>query len=64
MPEEVKEKPPLSLWENTIAEIRKEIKSWSLHDPHLTDYAKSLCDKLENSMVAYAKGEDPTYTIE
>ena len=43
----------LGLWEYTICEIRGEIKAQGTSS---LDYAKGLCDKLENSMVAFAKG--------
>lgn len=46
----------LSLWEQTVCEIRSEIKSWDLKGPHVSDYAKELCDKLEHSMCAVAGG--------
>ena len=42
----------LGLWEQTVCEIRSEIKSWGLK----ADYAKELCDKLEHSMCAVAGG--------
>lgn len=37
----------LGLWEQTVCEIRGEIKSWDLIGPHTKQYVKSLCDKLE-----------------
>lgn len=42
----------LALWENAVCEIRAENKACS-------DNARiaNLCDKLESSMVAYAKGD-------
>ena len=46
----------LGLWEQTVCEIRSEIKSWDLKGPHVSDYAKELCDKLEHSMCAIAGG--------
>ena len=46
----------LSLWEQTVCEIRSEIKSWDLKGPHVSDYAKELCDKLEHSMCAATGG--------
>lgn len=46
----------LGLWEQTVCKIRSEIKSWNLKGPHTTDYAKGLCDKLEQSMCALAGG--------
>ena len=46
----------LSLWEQTVCEIRSEIKSWDLKGPHVSNYAKELCDKLEHSMCAVAGG--------
>lgn len=41
----------LALWENAVCEIRAENKASSdnVHIAH-------LCDKLESSMTAYAKG--------
>ena len=44
----------LSLWQQTVCEIRSEIKSWDLKGPHVSDYAKVLCDKLARSMCAVA----------
>lgn len=46
----------LGLWEQTICEIRGEIKSWDLIGPHTEQYATELCDKLEHSMCALAGG--------
>lgn len=46
----------LGLWEQTVCEIRAEIKSWDLIGPHTKQYAKELCDKLEHSMCALAGG--------
>ena len=46
----------LGLWEQTVCEIRGEIKSWDLKGQHVSDYAKELCDKLEHSMCAVAGG--------
>lgn len=46
----------LGLWEQTVCEIRSEIKSWDLIGPHTKQYATSLCDKLEHSMCALAGG--------
>lgn len=46
----------LGLWEQTVCEIRGEIKSWDLIGPHTKQYAKELCDKLEHSMCALASG--------
>ena len=46
----------LGLWEQTVCEIRSEIKSWDLKGPHVSDYAKELCDKLEHSMCNVAGG--------
>ena len=43
----------LSLWEQTVCEIRSEIKAQGT--PALV-YAKELCDKLEHSMCALAGG--------
>lgn len=45
----------LGLWEQTVCEIRSEIKSWDLKN-HMSDYAKDLCDALEQSMCALAGG--------
>ena len=57
MPDELSlPKDILSLWEQTVCEIRGEIKSWDLKGPHVSDYAKELCDKLEHSMCALAGG--------
>ena len=41
----------LALWENAVCEIRAENKACD-NNAHITH----LCDKLESSMVAYAKG--------
>lgn len=46
----------LGLWEQTVCEIRSEIKSWDLIGPYTEQYAISLCDKLEHSMCALAGG--------
>lgn len=46
----------LGLWEQTVCEIRGEIKSWHLIGPHTKQYATELCDKLEHSMCALAGG--------
>ena len=43
----------LGLWEQTVCEIRGEIKAQET--PALV-YAKELCDKLEHSMCALAGG--------
>ena len=43
----------LGLWEQTVCEIRGEIKAQET--PALI-YAKELCDKLEHSMCALAGG--------
>lgn len=43
----------LSLWEQTVCEIRGEIKA---QDTPALAYAKELCDKLEHSMCAVAGG--------
>lgn len=51
----------LGLWENAVIEIRNEIKAQE--SPALV-YAKELCDKLEESMVNYAKGEDDKAVFE
>lgn len=45
----------LGLWEQTVCEIRSEIKAQE--SPALM-FAKELCDKLENSMVYIARGEE------
>lgn len=44
----------LALWEHAICEIRSEIKATG--DVSLI-YAKELCDKLETSIVAFARGD-------
>lgn len=41
----------LGLWEQTVCEIRSEIKA---QDTPALVYAKELCDKLEHSMCAVA----------
>lgn len=46
-------KDVLGLWEQTVCEIRSEIKA--TENPALV-YAKELCDKLEHSMCALAGG--------
>ena len=52
----------LGLWEQTICEIRSEIKAQET--PALV-YAKELCDKLEHSMCALAGGPYKLqYTLE
>lgn len=43
----------LGLWEQTVCEIRSEIKA---QDTPALVYAKELCDKLEHSMCAVAGG--------
>lgn len=43
----------LGLWEQTVCEIRSEIKA---QDTPALVYAKELCDKLEHSMCALAGG--------
>lgn len=45
----------LGLWEQTICEIRHEIKA---QESPVLMFAKELCDKLENSMVHIAKGAE------
>ena len=50
----------LGLWEQTVCEIRSEIKSWDLIGPHTKQYATSLCDKLEHSMCASAGNKQYT----
>jgi hypothetical protein len=42
----------LALWENVVCEIRAENKARENNA-----YIAHLCDKLESSMVAYAKGD-------
>lgn len=55
-------KEMLGLWEQTVCEIRNEIKAQET--PALI-YAKELCDKLEHSMCALAGGNYKLkYTIE
>lgn len=49
-------KDVLGLWEQTVCEIRSEIKNWDLIGPHTKQHAKELCDKLEHSMCAIAGG--------
>lgn len=52
----------LGLWEQTVCEIRSEIKAQET--PALV-YAKELCDKLEHSMCALAGGPyNIKYSIE
>jgi hypothetical protein len=52
----------LSLWEQTVCEIRGEIKA---QESVVLEYARELCDKLEHSMCALAGGPyDLKYTIE
>lgn len=52
----------LDLWEQTICEIRSEIKA---QDTPALIYAKELCDKLEHSMCALAGGPyNLKYSIE
>lgn len=52
----------LSLWEQTVCEIRHEITAQG--SPALV-YAKELCDKLERSMCSLSRGaHDPRYNIE
>lgn len=52
----------LGLWEQTICEIRGEIKA---QDTPALIYAKELCDKLEHSMCALAGGPyDLRYSID
>ena len=47
------QKDILGLWEQTVCEIRSEIKAQD--NPSLV-YAQELCDKLEHSMCALAGG--------
>lgn len=42
----------LALWENAVCEIRAENKACNNNA-----YIESVCDRLESSMVAYAKGD-------
>lgn len=51
--EYVIQKDVLGLWEQTVCEIRGEIKA---QDTPALVYAKELCDKLEHSMRALASG--------
>lgn len=52
----------LGLWEQTVCEIRSEIKA---QDTPALVYAKELCDKLEHSMCALAGGNYKLrYTLE
>ena len=52
----------LGLWEQTVCEIRAEIKTQE--SPALV-YAKELCDKLEHSMYSLAGGPyNLNYSIE
>lgn len=62
MPKEFKlSEDILGLWEQTVCEIRSEIKAQET--PALV-YAKELCDKLEHSMCALAGGKySLRYTI-
>ena len=56
------QKDILNLWEQTICEIRSDIKLQC--SPSLV-YAKELCDKLEHSMCALAGGHyGLRYTID
>ena len=56
------QKDILNLWEQTICEIRSDIKLQC--SPSLI-YAKELCDKLEHSMCALAGGHySLRYTID
>lgn len=63
MPNEFKlSKDILGLWEQTVCEIRAEIKA---QDTPALVYAKELCDKLEHSMCALAGGHyNLRYSIE
>lgn len=62
MNEYVIPKDILGLWEQTVCEIRSEIKAQE--SPALV-YAKELCDKLEHSMCALAGGPyNLNYNIE
>ena len=52
----------LGLWEQTVCEIRSEIKA---QDTPALVYAKELCDKLEQSMCTLAGGNySLRYSIE
>ena len=52
----------ICLWEQTVCEIRSEIKA---QDTPALVYAKELCDKLERSMCALAGGNySLRYSIE
>lgn len=42
----------IALWEDVVCEIRKENKACENNA-----WIASLCDKLESSMIAYAKGD-------
>ena len=56
------QKDILGLWEQTVCEIRAEIKA---QDTPALVYAKELCDKLEHSMCALAGGHySLRYSIE
>ena len=44
-------KDPLAMWEQTVCEIRAELRSYDVN----TCYARALCDALENSMVQFAR---------
>jgi len=44
----------LGLWEQTVCEIRSEVKSWG--DTYNDKFVIDLCDKLEHSMCAIAGG--------
>ena len=63
MPDEFKlPRDVLGLWEQTVCEIRSEIKA---QDTPALVYAKELCDKLERSMCALAGGKySLRYSIE
>ena len=63
MPDEFKlPRDVLGLWEQTVCEIRSEIKA---QDTPALVYAKELCDKLERSMCALAGGNySLRYSIE
>ena len=52
----------LGLWEQSVCEIRGEIKSWDLNR-NTTKYALDLCNKLESSIVAMARGKVQKFPI-
>lgn len=46
-------KDPLALWEQTVCEIRGELRCYN--EDNSMSYAIVLCDALENSMVQFAR---------